>query len=1035
MASNSNSIDIVINATTSGFTSNMSKLTSSVNSSISGLEKLSKTVVGLGLAYAGVTGFKSLAEGIMKTRMEYEKMEAALSATVGAENMEAVFKSLQQFAKDTPFTLEQTTTAYQRLVNLGLNPTKEAMLAYGNIAAGIPNKSIIDFVEAVADAVTGENERLKEFGIKASKSGDMVSYTFQGVTETFKATAENIENYLIKTGAAFANGQALSNQAATMSGRLNALGDTFSQLQNNIAKSSGAATLFGSAIETVTDFVQYLNDLFESDAITSYIDAFKTSFQPIVNLFNTLKALAQDTPFAQFFKSGTDSLTDFWNQLSGLYTQFMELIEFVNQLVSNGSFSEIWNLAVEALKPYYDMLLEFADWLYTGFLKVWDDLVDSILSVWDMLPAGIKKPLEDAYNYFKDLFSAEDGALNGQNLLNKIKANFIYFPIYIVKAINDALAHFKRFRDVALAYVNSVIVAVKEFSVSAGGDFLEKSIGDADKKLAESLDKNAKNYDASAAKIVAAQQKVNDKVKEAKRNADAANKATAASIAASKKEADQKMKALKDEQTANKGKDIAGDIGKNIVAKQKENAKNSPAADTGKKKSGGSSSSSSKVNEEYKKMLDGQIKMEEDRYKQGEVSAKEHFDKLLQLKLAQIGAEKNAGDKAYQENLKIINDANSTEAQKNKAIKANQELQNKMNGSTQEEKNIREEIANQLRDANKEYLNNINSIQQAINNLKFGGNTIDDTMKEFESKYADMRKRIAAEDAANGTNDSAKLQELESLTKATAQIAEEQRKLNLLEAEYEATLAELETQREAGDISYLEYQRQKIDLTKELTAERVKYANTELDIANKTEGFNKESTANIRKRLAEYKTAQIQANDFFSNMASGFSDAVGSAFSDIISNAKSATDIVKGFANNLAQSLINVLTKGYAEQLASMFSNLGSGSASGGGGFLASIGSAIGGLFGGSRAVGGPMKPNTFYKVNENGPEYFYNGAKPTSVMTAANTQKMMSKQSTGNTVIQMNITTKDANSFRYSQSQMMTKMQQERIRQVNRNS
>ena len=54
--------------------------------------------------------------------------------------------------------------------------TLEVAAAYGDTASAM-GKSLDDMVEAVADAATGEFERLKEFGIRASKNGDRVSFT------------------------------------------------------------------------------------------------------------------------------------------------------------------------------------------------------------------------------------------------------------------------------------------------------------------------------------------------------------------------------------------------------------------------------------------------------------------------------------------------------------------------------------------------------------------------------------------------------------------------------------------------------------------------------------------------------------------------------------------------------------------------------------------------------------------------------------------------------------------------------------------
>ena len=61
-------------------------------------------------------------------------------------------------------------------------------------------KNLMQFVEAIADAATGEFERLKEFGIKARTQGEQVSFTFQGVTTTVGKNAAEIENYLRQIG-------------------------------------------------------------------------------------------------------------------------------------------------------------------------------------------------------------------------------------------------------------------------------------------------------------------------------------------------------------------------------------------------------------------------------------------------------------------------------------------------------------------------------------------------------------------------------------------------------------------------------------------------------------------------------------------------------------------------------------------------------------------------------------------------------------------------------------------------------------------
>lgn len=1039
MAGN-NSIDIIINAITSGFNTNMNRLTSTVNSSVSGLEKLSRTVIGLGAAYAGITGLKSFAEDIIKTRMEYEKMEAALTATVGIENTDKVFKALQQFAKETPFTLDQAVSSFQRLVNLGIAPTEKMLRNFGNIVSTIKGKTLNDFAEAAADGMTGEYERLKEFGYKIKaigKDGKFVQSTFQGVTKVVSTSSQAFIGYLEATSGAVANGKAMELQAATTAGRIAALGDTFDQLKNNIAKTSGASTLFSGTIEKLTTFVQNLSDSFEAGSVGSYVDEFKASMQPLIDMFESLKALAQDTPFARYFDGGTTSLNDFWEQLSGLYNQFMDFASYINQFAQNGGLTALWDEAKIAIQPLWDTMKEFGEWVKSEFFSFWEETVTNIGAIWELLPDYITKPVEEAYNNFVSIFRSDDGDLNGQSVMNAIVSNLSYFPAYINKIVQDALVWFKYFKDVAIGYISSVASFLKNASITAGAESLQKSLTDSSDNLNKSLKSNESAYKSTAETIKKAQDVVIAKSKQAQKQAESEANIRKIAMTQASVEAKNKLAILRQEQEANKKVDSIGAVSKGVIDKQKAGAKNDviPSSSGSKKKGRSGSSSASKENAEYKKVLDGQIKLEEDRFKQGEVSAKEHFAKLLELKLAQLDKENTASSDAYKKNFEIINSSTSSEDQKKKAIEDNKKLQSEMNSSTEQEKNLRQEIANQLRDANKEFQKNMNDIQSALNDLQ-DNSTLDDKLNSFEEKYGEMRKRIKAEDEANGTNFLPKLDLLQSLTKATAEVAEQQRQLNELEAEYEARTAEIKASVADGSTSWIAGKREEISISKELAAERVKFLQNELNIANSTKGFSSLQTANIRKQLAEYQKAQTEINSTMKDLTSGIGSAFDTLFDSVIDGTKSFSDTLKDFLSDISKSVVNVLTKGWAEQLVGAFGFGGGGSnastassGAGAGGILSSIGSWIGGMF----ATGGVMKPNTYNVVGENGPELVYNGSRPTSVMNNGSYNKLNS--GSGSTFINMNVTTKDANSMRQSRKQMMVEMQQEANRQINRNT
>lgn len=207
--------------------------------------------VGLSLPLAA---FGALA---VKRAADFETLRTALETATGSTQAAAEeFERLQQFAATTPFQLEEVVQSFIKLKNLGLDPSQEALTSYGN-TAGAMGKSLDQMIEAVADASTGEFERLKEFGIKSKSEGNKVTFTFRGVKTTVRKEAAEITEYLKSLGnIQFAGG--MDKQAATIAG-------AFSNMQDSI---SGALDLVGTDIaktlnlnERVRAFSEVINGL------------------------------------------------------------------------------------------------------------------------------------------------------------------------------------------------------------------------------------------------------------------------------------------------------------------------------------------------------------------------------------------------------------------------------------------------------------------------------------------------------------------------------------------------------------------------------------------------------------------------------------------------------------------------------------------------------------------------------------------------------------------------------------------------------
>lgn len=220
-----------------------------------------RSLIGPLVTLQAFTGFINIARSA-------ETMQASLvTATGSVEDATIAFEALQEFAATTPFSLEQVTQAFIKLTNLGLTPSRAAITSYGNTAAAM-GKSLNDFIEAVADAATGEFERLKEFGIRAKSQGDQVTFIFRGVSTTVAKESSAIESYLQNIGNTdFAGG--MERQADTLSGAISNLGDEFNALVTRIGN-AGATDVMTTIVRGMTDLLKDFGDWLMTYGVTPF---------------------------------------------------------------------------------------------------------------------------------------------------------------------------------------------------------------------------------------------------------------------------------------------------------------------------------------------------------------------------------------------------------------------------------------------------------------------------------------------------------------------------------------------------------------------------------------------------------------------------------------------------------------------------------------------------------------------------------------------------------------------------------------------
>ncbi len=244
----------------SGYAKEYARDVGSITNSLSGMKGIvGSAIAALGI-FQGYTAFKDI-------NVEAETLRGSLVTITGSTERAAMaFELLEEFASKTPYTLDQSIEGFIKLGALGLTPSERALRSYGNTASAL-GKDLNQMIEAVADASTGEFERLKEFGIKSKSQGDEVSFTFQGVTTTVKKNASEIEGYLQNIGET-KFGDAMANQMERLPGLFSNMEDSAGSMWRAMGDSGGIA-LLATGISAATASFNYLTENMDSVIATA----------------------------------------------------------------------------------------------------------------------------------------------------------------------------------------------------------------------------------------------------------------------------------------------------------------------------------------------------------------------------------------------------------------------------------------------------------------------------------------------------------------------------------------------------------------------------------------------------------------------------------------------------------------------------------------------------------------------------------------------------------------------------------------------
>lgn len=204
---------------------------------------------------------------IISTNAEFERFETILSTIEGSsDKAKQSMDWISKFAASTPYELAGVTDAFVKLKAYGMDPVKDGLLTTLGDTAAAMGKPIMQAVEAIADAVTGENDRLKDFGIKAAKAGGQIAYSYTdaaGKQQQKIVDASNREQIQATLQAIWNEkyAGAMEKLSGTWGGLVSNLSDQWTRLKQAI----GEAGLFDNAKKVLKALVDYLGELDADD--------------------------------------------------------------------------------------------------------------------------------------------------------------------------------------------------------------------------------------------------------------------------------------------------------------------------------------------------------------------------------------------------------------------------------------------------------------------------------------------------------------------------------------------------------------------------------------------------------------------------------------------------------------------------------------------------------------------------------------------------------------------------------------------------
>lgn len=249
---------------------NIGKEIANTSSHMSSMEKGANSVAGAMKALVAVAASYAsikIAEQFISTAASFEKLNTQLKTILGSSAAaEQAMSWISNFTAKTPYELEDVSEAFKKLSAHGLNAV-DWMKMLGDTASAM-GKSLDQTVDMFTDAMTGEFERLKEYGVKAKTEGDKVTFAWsengKSMTVEAQKNSESISAALGQIFERFRGG--MDDMSKTWSGMMSNLSDNWTIFQKAVMD-SGPFEALKANLQIVLEKIEELKKSGQFDEI------------------------------------------------------------------------------------------------------------------------------------------------------------------------------------------------------------------------------------------------------------------------------------------------------------------------------------------------------------------------------------------------------------------------------------------------------------------------------------------------------------------------------------------------------------------------------------------------------------------------------------------------------------------------------------------------------------------------------------------------------------------------------------------------